>query len=130
MSTTFSTVFQSDVPPYGMLGGDHLALNRARDPLDRLATAAGLASLLAFESYEPEDFDGLLDEETQAQQPPAKWFVPADGFAAVGALLAYLDAHPGALPQQAGVRKDLVEAEDELRSADRAGVRFRFAVIN
>ena len=107
-----------------------MALNHARDPLDRLAASVGLTSLLAFESYEPEDFDGLLDEETQAQQPPAKWFAPADGLAALRALLAYLDAHPDALAQQVVVREDLVEAEDELRAAERAGVRFRFAVIN
>ena len=129
MSTTFSTVFQSGVPPYGTLGSDHLAVNRARDQLERLAADAGLTSLLAFESYEPEDFEGLLDEDIQAQQPPAKWFAPADGLAAVGALLAHLDAHPDALPQQAALRNDLVGLADELTAAERAGVRFRFAVI-
>lgn len=130
MSTTFSTVFQSDVPPYGKLGGDNLALNHARISVDQLAVSAGLTSLLAFESYEPESFEGLLDDETIAQLPPAKWFASAAGLAAVGALLAHLDARPGALPQQDKVRLDLAKVEDELKAAVRAGVRFRFAVIN
>jgi hypothetical protein len=129
MSTTFSAVFQSDVPPYGTLGGDHLALSRAREALDELATAAGLTSVLAFESYEPEDFEGLLDEDVEVQQPPAKWFAPAEGLAAVGALIAHMDAHPGAVPQQVAVREDLAEVEKELKAAERAGIRFRFAII-
>jgi hypothetical protein len=129
MSTTFSTVFRSGVPPYGTLGSDHLAVNRARDQLERLAADAGLTSLLAFESYEPEDFEGLLDEGLKAQQPAAKWFAPTDGLAALCALLAHLDGHPDALPQQAAVRKDLVGLADELKAAERAGVQFRFAVI-
>lgn len=106
-----------------------MALNRARDHLDRLAAAAGTTSVLAFESYAPEDTEGLLDDDIQAQQPPAKWFAPGAGLVAVGALLAYLDAHPDVLPQQAAVRKDLVQVVDELRAAERAGVQFRFAVI-
>ncbi len=129
MSTTFSTVFESDAPPYNTLGSDHLALCRARDRLDRLAKKAKLTSLLAFESYEPEDTEGLLDEETQAQQPPAEWFAPAAGLAAVEGLLAYLDAHPKALTEQAAVAAELADTADELRAAERAGVRFRFAVI-
>ena len=129
MSTTFSVVFQTKVPPYGTLGGDHLVLNDVRKQLDQFAATRGLTSLLTFESYEPEDFDGLVDEDTLAQQPPAKWFTPATGVVAVGALIAHLDAHPDALPQHAAVRKDLAEVMKELRTAEQAGVQFRFAVI-
>jgi len=91
-----SAGFQSDVPPYGKLWNDNLALNRARDPLDQLAVSAELTSLLSFASYEPEDFEGLLDDETIAQMQPTTWFASAAGLAAVSTLLAHLDARPGA----------------------------------
>jgi hypothetical protein len=126
---SFSTVFEPEAPPFDTLGPDHRALIEQREQLDRLASTAGLTSLLAFESYAPEDREGLLDEETQAQQPPAEWFAPAAGLAAVDALWEYLESHPGALPGQAEVMEDLSGIGDELEAARGAGVRFRFAVI-
>ena len=129
MGVTFSTVFESEAPPYRTLGADHRALARVREGLDRLANKNGLTSLLAFESYAPEDTEGLLDEETQAQQPAAEWFPPAAGLAAVEALYEYLEAHPGVLAGQAEVMEDLSGLGDELEAAQRAGVRFRFAII-
>ena len=104
---------------------------RLREALDRLAAANGLTSLLAFESYSPEDADaaGLLDDEALAQLPPAEWFAPAAGLAAVNALREHLEAHPDVLAAQAAVMEDLDSVGDELEAAGRAGVRFRFAVI-
>jgi hypothetical protein len=129
MGATFSTVFESEAPPYGTLGGDHRVLLRQRDRIGRLATESGLTPLGAFESYDPEDAEGLLDEETQAQQPPAEWFAPAAGLAAVNALWEFLDARPGTFTAQAELMDDLSEMGDELEAAQRAGVRFRFAVV-
>jgi hypothetical protein len=129
VGATFSAVFESEVPPFGTLGSDHPALSDQRERLDRLATTKGLTSLLAFESYAPEAAEGLLDEETEAEQPPAEWFAPAAGLAAVNALWDYLESHPGVLPGQAAVLEDLSGIGDELETAQRAGVRFRFAVI-
>jgi hypothetical protein len=100
-----------------------------KDRLDRLAEKNGLTPLGAFESYAPEDTEGFLDEETQAQQPPAEWFSPADGLAAVNALWDYLDAHPGTFSRQAELMEELSEMGDELEAAQHAGVRFRFAVV-
>jgi hypothetical protein len=122
-------VFESEAPPYRTLGSDHRALLSQREDLDHLAAENGLTSLLAFESYAPEDTEGLLAEETQAQQPPAQWFAPAAGLAAVDALYEYLEAHPRILTGQAKVMENLSEIGDELEAAQRAGVRFRFAVI-
>ena len=129
MGATFSTVFECEAPPFDTLGSDHRALIEQRERLDRLATINRLTSLLAFESYAPEDTEGLLDQETQAQQPPAEWFAPAAGLAAVDALWEYLESHPGVLPDQAEVMEDISGIGDELEAAQRAGVRFRFAVI-
>jgi hypothetical protein len=129
MGSTFTTVFESEVAPYGRLGSDHRTLLDARDELDQLAEENGLTSLLAFESYAPEDTEGLLDEETQAAQPPAAWFAPNAGLAAVDALWDYLENHPGVLDEQSEVMADLSETGEELEAAQRAGVRFRFAVV-
>jgi hypothetical protein len=129
MGATFSTVFESRIPRYGTLGSDHRALLDARERLDRLADDNDLTSLLEFESYAPEDTEGFLDEETQAEQPPAEWFDPAAGLAAVNTLYEFLEANPRVLADQAEVMEDLSGIGDELEAAQRAGVRFRFAVV-
>ena len=129
MSTSFITVFESEVPPYRTVGDDNLALSDMRDQLDRLAVGIGLTPLAAFESYGSEDTEGLLDDDEQAAQSPAEWFPPAAGLQAVEALRAHLDAHPGAIAQQAEMPQDLARVAVELRAAEQAGVRFRFAVV-
>jgi hypothetical protein len=129
MGASFCTVFEAEVPPFGTLGSDHRALLRAKQRLDRLAAHKGLTPLGAFESYDPADTADFLDEETQAEQPAAEWFVPAERLASVEGLFAYLDAHSDALAGQSRVVEDLSEVADELRAAKRTGVRFRFAVV-
>ncbi|OWK35274.1 hypothetical protein [Fimbriiglobus ruber] len=128
MSTTFTPVFESKVPPYGTLGSDHPDLNRAQQRLDRLAVAGGLTPLSAFESYAPDEVEEFVDAPPGGH-PPAQWFPPAVGLAAVEALRAHLTANPNTISQQAGVLEDLAEVADELRAAEQVGVRFRFAVI-
>ena len=129
MGASFCTVFETHVPEYGNLGSDHRALLRAMRRLDQLAADNGLIPLRAFESYDPADTADFLDEETQAGQPPVEWFAPAAGLAAVHGLLAFLHAHLDSLAGQAQVAADLTGIADELRAAQRAGVRFRFAVV-
>ncbi|AWM40935.1 hypothetical protein GobsT_04850 [Gemmata obscuriglobus] len=129
MSATFSAVFESAVLPHGTLGGDNPQLLRTRESLDRLATKNGLTSLLAFESYAPEDVAGLIDDERLAELPPAVWFPAAAGVAAVNALYEYLESHPGAFSRPAEVMAELSNLGDELEAAARAGVRFRLAVV-
>jgi hypothetical protein len=49
MSVSFSVIFDSNVPPYGTLGGDNVSISWAQRKLDRLARANGLRSLNDFE---------------------------------------------------------------------------------
>jgi hypothetical protein len=127
MGFAFCTLLEAEVPPYGTLAIDPPSI--LREELDRLATESGLTSLLAFESYSPEDMDGFLDEDDLADQPPAEWFSAADGLAAVNGLRAYLDAHPGALVGPTDVPTYLSEMAVVLEAASRANVRFRLAII-
>jgi hypothetical protein len=130
MGASFCVVFESEVPPHGTLGGDNLAVLNAHRKLDRLARANGLRSLNEFESYDPEDVADALDlDPDQVGGPPMQWFAAADGLAAVRALAAHLRAHPGDLSNSADVVAELAEMESELANAERAGVRFRFAVV-
>jgi hypothetical protein len=128
MGASFCAVFEGDVPPHGTIGGDNPALLRHQRRLDRLARQNGLTPLSAFESYDPADLADLLGEDDAAEAPPAQWFAPADGLAAVRALAAYLNAQPGTVTDQANVLADLASIEEELTAAERAGARFRFAV--
>jgi hypothetical protein len=129
MGASFCTVFESETPPYGTLGSDHRVLLDTRQRLDRLAADNGLTPLGHFESYAPEDTEGLLDDEVQAGMPPAEWFAAEEGLAAVNALWDYLDAHPGTFRRQAELMEELSDLGDELEAARRAGTRFRFAVV-
>ena len=133
MGMSFCTVFEADVPGFGTLGGDNPTIFRQQRNLDRLATLHGLTPLSAFESYRPDvlaDVMGLgLRDELPLALPPLRWFPAADGLAAVRALIAYLMAHTGAVSQTIRVLADLSSIADELTAAERAGVRFRFAVV-
>jgi hypothetical protein len=131
MGASFCTVFEAGVTPHGALGGDNPALLRHHRRLDRLAAAAGLTPLGAFESYDPADAADYLGEvgERPADLPPVQWFPAADGLAAVRAVVAHLSANPGAVSGQAEVVAELERLAGELTAAERAGVRFRFAVV-
>lgn len=130
MSVTFSVVFETKVPRHGTLGGDNPALEKAQKQLDRVARAAGLRALSDFESYDPADVAADFDMDVdEAALPPVEWFAAADGLAAVRALAAHLRANPTAVRGSAKVLEDLASVEAELAAADRAGVRFRFAVV-
>jgi hypothetical protein len=129
MSVSFSVVFESDVPPHGSLGADHVALARHKEVLDQLADENGLVPLSAFESYDPEDAAEFLDEEELAVLPDAQWFEPAEGLAAVGALAGYLRSHTGAVPDHEDVLADMTGIKEECADAEKAGVRFRFAIV-
>jgi hypothetical protein len=130
MSVSFSVIFEADVPPHGTLGDDTSLASRKED-MDRLAGEYGLTSLEAFESYDPGDVAGFFEgEEDEAPgMPPVQWFQAADGLNAVRALVAHLKGYPDALADPDGVLDDLARIESNLLLAERAGVRFRFAVI-
>lgn len=135
MGAAFCVVFESAVPSHGTLGGDSSnALLAKRDWLDELAANAGLTPLGAFESYDPEDAVGLLEdfdlpEELADKLPSVQWFPAAEGLAAVRALAAHLSNSADAAPDRAKILADLNQIAIELTDADQADVRFRFAVI-
>jgi hypothetical protein len=129
MSVSFSVVFESEVPPHGTLGADHGAVACHKEALDQLADENGLVPLGAFESYDPEDAADFLDEEELAVLPEAQWFDPAEGLTAVRALVQYLRSHLAAVPDQDEVLAEMTGIEEECADAERAGVRFRFAIV-
>ena len=133
MGASFCAVFEAEVPPYGKLGGDHMAILLHQDRLERLAADVGLTPLGAFESYDPADAAEFLDEDEEdelADLPPARWFAASVGLAAVDAMVTHLTAHPNVFTGQAEVLADLTGVAAELANADRTGVRFRFAIVS
>jgi len=80
---------------------------------------------VAYVSSDPGDYGG-----SRSKSPPAQWFTASAGALAVRALINHLTAHPNAVSSQADVLAELVEIEKELADAERAGVRFRFAVVS
>ena len=110
-------------------GGDHPAILPRLRRLERLAAAGAFTPLGAFESYDPGDAPEFTGAGEPAAPPPVQWFDPAAGRAAVDALVAHLAAHPGALADQGAVAADLAAVAAELAAGERAGVRFRFAVV-
>jgi hypothetical protein len=129
MSVSFSVVFESEVPPHGSLGADHVALARHKEALDQLAEENGLVPLSAFESYDPEDAAEFLDEEELAVLPDAQWFEPSEGLTAVRALIDFLRSHVDSVPDPDEVLADMSSVEGECADAEKAGVRFRFAIV-
>lgn len=96
-----------------------------------MAEENGLTPLGAFESYAPEDFEGLMDEDDDAipELPPAQWFDPADGLKAIAELATFLNAHTDAVSEQTFLLEDLSGLKTDLADAQCAGVRFRFAIV-
>jgi hypothetical protein len=128
MGVSFSVVFEADVPQYGIIGNDTLLAER-KEELHQVASDNGLTSLDAFESYDPADAAEFLDEDELAGLPSVQWFEAADGLNAVRSLLAHLKEHPDALLDPDAILADLATIESNLSVAERAGVRFRFAVV-
>ncbi|WP_020470808.1 hypothetical protein [Zavarzinella formosa] len=129
MGASFETVFEAKAQPYSECGTDHTALAKVREQLDFFAKENGLVSLLAFESYAPEDIAAPMSDETRAELAPAEWFSPSHGLATVKALQTYLISCPNVLARQSLVIEELSQIATELEAAKRAGVRFRFAII-
>ena len=129
MSVSFSVIFEASVPPHGTLGSDNIALSRQKEALDRLASENGLTPLSSFESYDPADFAEFMDEDELDNLPEVQWFDPAVGLAAVRALAQFISSDPDAAPGGPELLADLISIEKECAEAEKAGVRFRFAVV-
>ncbi len=128
---------------------DGRALARIDEP-EELAERAGVAWLLDFFALGPDDAlasliadpdgpeigDGGEDPQGEAEgdpddpggKPAEEWFEASEGLASVRGLLAYLEAHPGDLPEEAEVVEDLRRFEAVLAALDGAAVRWHLAV--
>ena len=84
---------------------------------------------LAFESYDPGTVADILDEEELEGLPEVQWFDPADGLRAVQSIIQHLRVHKRAFFNHEGLLQDLARVGEELSDAERAGVRFRFAIV-
>ncbi len=130
MGASFCVVFESQVPPRGAIGSDHVALVPVKERLDKIAQVNRLRPLGDFESYDPADLAEYLDGDSEEVNLPAvQWFPPIEGLTAVRGLAEYLRSHPEIVSRQADVLTDLAGIEEELASAASTGVRFRFAVV-
>ena len=131
MGISFNIAFEKEVPPYGKLGGDHMALGAGGEHLDRVATARGLPTLGQFVGVDPgaaAEMFGVDPEELGL--PPLQWFEPAAGLAVVRALAGLLRDDPKAVPDGAAIRDDLEQIQQELTAAEPRKVRFHFCLLD
>ncbi len=131
MGAALYIVLNTDAPGFDTYVDGH-DLSRADEELGKLAEKLGVASLMSFFSMNPADalaeaeqFNTGLTAETV---PEEEWFAPAEGLATVRALIAYLDDHPGAIPESRGVTLELVGFQHLLEEAENRGLRWHLAV--
>lgn len=160
MGVAYSVVAEHEVagfdPVEAVPNGRSVA--RASDPLDILAAAAGVGSLLESTSVPPKEaasIGGWIPPEDREpdqpypwfggeeppgpdQFPPEAWFEPGEGLAIVRTLIAALEADPAALaaPRRRtqaeidpdDVLADLRDIEIAFARLDAAGVRWHLAI--
>lgn len=106
------------------------ALFRHRGWLDGLAAKAGVLPLTDFIWVVAEDLVGIEDDEyLQADDwPPARWFDPAAGLAAVRVVAAAV-AQAGGVPEQRQVLDELAVIGSAIEVAAQRKVRFRLTQL-
>jgi hypothetical protein len=130
MSVAFCVVFEDEVPPHGIIGGDHLLLSKRYDELDSVAQEAGLATLTSFMSQDPEDLEEFLEDDAgQLELPPMEWFDPEDGLKAVESLIGFLDSNPKSITKSKEILEDLKVVKSELEAAVRENMKFHFSIV-
>jgi hypothetical protein len=133
MGAAFCVVFKSKVTPYGKVGGDSIALLRGYEKLDKLAAKDGLRTLGSFLSTDPKAAAEMLDMEgidvADLDLPAEQWFDPAEGLAAVEALIRYLGENPKAARNAKEMLSELKQVVTELTAAKRAKVKFHFDIV-
>jgi hypothetical protein len=131
MGISLNVAFDKEVSPFGKLGGDHTALGAGGRRLDKLAAARGLATLGQFLSMDPNEAAELSGlDPGELGLPPLRWFDPASGRAAVGALAGLLRDNPQAVPKAAAILADLEQVAKELAAAQQRKARFHFCLLD
>lgn len=104
---------------------------RAMDELTALAEELGVAPLESFMGQSADEFADMIDEEIEMEDGvdgDAVWFEPADGMAAIDALIAALSSEPERVEDTAGVLEDLADYRNALENADAAGAKWHLAI--
>src|SRR5579863_7805328 len=133
MAASLYIVVEGDDPGFDIFVNGH-ALARNEDALERLAESLNVAPLLQFFSADENSMCLLLeqgagDPEWARNLPEPQWFDPADGLAAVRALIRYLIISPVCLGSEtAPVLNELREYERVLEKTRKYKLRGHLAV--
>ena len=108
--------------------GEILASNY--EEIDKIARRAKLTPLSAFADNReiPDDFDGDPDDLAEAMGEWTEWFDPADGLAAMHAIVDHINSNPRAvkrLDDSAEVIAELEELARALSAGAAQGAKFR-----
>jgi hypothetical protein len=123
--------FDKDVPPYGTLGGDNMALGSDSARLDQLAHDHELPTLDQFVVIDPDEAAEITGmDPADLGLPPVQWFDAAPGLTAVRALAELLRQNPAAVPPSVARLADLEEVERELAAAEKCDARFHFCLLD
>jgi hypothetical protein len=97
---------------------------------DAVCAQAGVPTLFAYVSMNPEELEALMENGIEAPDglPPEAWFEPADGLHWTRALAAHLRANPQAVQDPAGVLADLADYERIFEGLQAQGIRWHFQV--
>ena len=133
MSVALCTVFKSEVPPHGTLGGDNTALAKGMARLDAVAAKNGLTTLQTFLSQDPAEAAQLaemmgVDTET-IDPPPEQWFSAQDGLTMVQGLIGLLRNQPTVITRGDKMLAELEEVAKELQAAVELDVKFHLAMV-
>lgn len=107
------------------------SVGRAMDELTALAEELDIDSLESFMGQSADEFADMLGEEIEMEEGAdgdAAWFEPAEGLAAIDALIAALSSDPERLDNTADVLEDLAGYKDALEQAEAAGAKWRLAI--
>jgi hypothetical protein len=130
MGVAFCVVFNKDVPPFGTLGADNMALAKGDENLDAVAQAKGMRTLGSFLSQDPQELAEMMDLDVEEMgAPPLGWFDAAEGLTAVQALIAHLRSDPKAISKATEMLAELEQIESELSAAAKATVMFHFSIV-
>jgi hypothetical protein len=116
MSVAYFIIAQREVDGVD-IGVAGKALGRSNN-LTRLAQRAGVRPLDEFFAMSPDEAADYIEEsggQVPADAlPDEAWYDASEGLATVRGMLAYIAAHPGSIPDEAGIVRDLREFEEVL----------------
>lgn len=108
------------------------AVSRAKETdIDRICTEAGVRSLWAYVSQDPDELAGFLEDEGMTPEgnlPEEEWYDPREGLSFVEKLSGHLKANPNCIKHSAAILEDLEEYESVFVVLVQNNIRWHFAV--